>query len=186
MSKTQVSSHTALIVVALFLGATVYAYAVSDEIRSASGRSFMIFTVSLAMVLLSFSFMASQNRFVRQLSELSTVVGMVSTFMWFNVLVFDIYWTFKNFRAQIEFSQRFNFYCMYAFSLPLVTFLVIILTDMFHPDALRFVVYSVGLIFLGSCAFGIYYLLVTGYMIFQISKTSNGNEHSRFVTERNR
>jgi hypothetical protein len=186
MSKTQVSSHTALIVVALFLGATVYAYAVSDEIRSASGRSFMIFTVSLAMVLLSFSFMASQNRFVRKLAELFTGVGCVSTFMWFNVLVFDIFWTFKNFRAQTDSLQRFKFYCMYAFGLPLMTFLVIILFDMFYREAQRFVVYFVGLMFYGSCALGIFYLFVTGYLIFQISKTSNGNEHSLFVTERNR
>jgi hypothetical protein len=64
MSKTQVSSHTALIVVAFFLGATAYAYAVSDEIQTASGRSFMIFTVSLAIVWISSLFWISKNHFL--------------------------------------------------------------------------------------------------------------------------
>jgi hypothetical protein len=74
----------------------------------------------------------------------------------------------------------------YAFGLPLVAYLLGILADMIHPRASEVAASSFEFTFYGSFALGIVFLLITGYMIFRISKTSNGIEHSLFVTESDR
>lgn len=186
ISQTKLFSHTALIVMALFLGATFYAYAVSDEIRTVSGRSFMFLTVSLTVFLLSFPFMQSQNFLVRRLVEVSLAAGFVFSFLWLNVLVFDIFWTFKNFRAPIEGLQQFKFYCYYVIGLSSLFCVTILLAEIVHTGFRSILNYAIPLAFFGSIALDVIFLLVTSFMIFKISMSSNLTEHTLFVRERDR
>lgn len=177
---------TATFVSMVFLGATVYAYAMSEELRTVTGKSIMMFTISLMLVVGPITFMDSDLRFIRRFTEFSMSTGFLMTFLWFNVLAFDCFWTFKNFRVPSETFDRFRFYCFYVFGLPAVFFLllwIISLTES-HPHHLLFCL--VAIFFCGSAALDVIFLLVTGYFIFQLSKGTTTSEHSRFETERDR
>jgi hypothetical protein len=161
-------------------------YAVSEKTRSVSDRSIMMFTLSLMIIITATIFFNSNYKFMRDMRDVVSSTGFLLTFLWFNVLSFDIFWSMKTFRAPSETMQRFKFYCCYVFVMPLIFFLLVLLSHFINRSYHYLLSHLVLFVLLGSFVLDIIFLLIAGYMIFKISKSCTTIEHARFETERDR
>jgi hypothetical protein len=149
-----------------------------------------MFTISLLLVCLANVAITSDSYRKRRKAKYVLIVGSILAFLCYNVLVFDIFLTFKNFRRQ-ETWRRFMSCCCYVIGAPLAFFLIgryfnlsgifylSVIYDLFHP-------FSIEIPILGSIALDVFFFLVTGVMIFKISKSSKVTEHALFLAETNR
>ena len=168
---------------ALFLIATIYAYAVSEDFSTASGRSFLMFTSSLLLVCVSYAFMSCEAFNMQRITEWSVSLGLLFTFLWYNTLAFDIFWTFKNFQAPSESLQRFKFYCLYVCGASLTYISLILVVNKLNGDFFYHLVFF-GVF--GSIALDVILLLITGCLIFKISKTADASKNASFGAGRDR
>lgn len=186
ISYFRIYFRTATLICAIFLGATAYAYAASEKRSTVSGRSFLMFTLSLLFLCVTNSLLNFESSFVRVKADILVSAGILFTFLWINVLAFDIFWAFKNFRKPSETLKRFKFYCLYVICAPLLYILFVLLMNKLGHNKIDFFNVLTATAILGSAALDFIFILLTGYMILKISKTSNVFEQALFVAERDR
>jgi hypothetical protein len=180
-----------MVICSLFLGATVYAYAISEEIRTASGRIFLLLVSSLLMAYVSYALLSFELFYsFKVFNDFLRSAGIVLAFLSYNVLAFDIFWTVLHFRKPSEIMNWFKFYCFYILVAMLVYILIALVmnfqwdpTD--HTEKKFFATLAHCCIF-GSIALDFIFNLATGYMIFKISKTLKISEYALFIADRDR
>lgn len=185
-AKMLSSIFAATLVSLILLIATFAAYLFTPELKTVAGRCFMYFTVSLILIYFSIHFDLDHKYFL--LIENSLILGLVTSYFWLNVLAFDIWWTFKHFRTPTDSLKRFKFYCFYVFGSPLLFFATAFVAIQFglHHHVHNYFVMTAALFFLVMAILDVIFMIMTGYMIFQISKASNVSENSRFDAETER
>lgn len=85
------------IISALLLGATVFVYTVFKELKTLAGRCFLFLSASLLVIqlLLTMLFFEIQEKKFERCFTIALSFCQEFSFLWMNVLTFDIWWTFK-------------------------------------------------------------------------------------------
>jgi hypothetical protein len=112
---------------------------------------------------------------------LAIVISFLLTFLWMSILAFDIMWTFCRFRSEIlsENLTRFKFYCVYVS----VVVGAAVLPFFFPFQYFRLIHLGLLISFVVMAILDVIFMLVAGFKIFQISRSSNQSENFRFKQE---
>lgn len=178
---------TGLVIVFLLVAATVYFYAVSDQMCTAPGRSFVIMMIALGTFMLALPFIHSKSGVRSLIFGILAPGGFIFFLTWSSVLAFDIFWTFKNFRMPSDSSKMFKFYCYFGFGVPTTLLTTVLLVGFLGDDhTKRMCEISLIWFFTINVATIVVFLLITGFFVFRISRTSNVSEEFKFKTETSR
>lgn len=81
----------------VFLLATLFVYAYFKELRTVADKSFLCFISALTVTYAAFPYRTfyDWSDFASQYSMWLFFVGFSCAFLWLNVLIFDIWWTFR-------------------------------------------------------------------------------------------
>jgi len=170
----------------IFLLATILVYAFVRELRTVSGICTIFFVTGLLVTQLSTALIhVGLHRYYETLNFIAGF-GVLFSFLWMNILSFDIYWTFRRFRDLSEENQRLKFYCYYAFG---TTCLVYLLVQMYFVTASNIIeklLYACYAVFFLMAIFDILFLILAAIKIFRLSKVSTSSESSRYSAEKDR
>jgi hypothetical protein len=158
-------------------------YIVSRKLRTTSGLSFLLFLVPLTVAYVcDFLFRVIRENAVLSSIKLMTIcnLSLVVAFVWLSVMTFDMMWTFCRFRKPSKTLKRFWFYLIFVIALAVaVYFLLGYLPSGFGRNLINPIVGFVAVMALMDVIF----IVIAGYKVFQLSKTSSRLEHSRFEEE---
>lgn len=85
-----------MIISVLFLLATVLVYAFLGELKSVADKSFLCFVAALTLTYASYPLLVFNfDDFEEMISSWIFFIGLFCSLLWLNVLVFDIWWTFR-------------------------------------------------------------------------------------------
>ncbi|XP_050097971.1 G-protein coupled receptor Mth2-like [Anopheles aquasalis] len=134
---------------------------------------------------------------------------MMASFFWLNIMSFDICWTFGGSRGRTSERRKFLYYSLYAWGVPLLLLLLILLFD--HTELIswnhrpnigeegcflkekkvtQFIYMYLPLLLLVTA--NIYFFAITAKRIYEAEKANvvmmkgNSRRHSKFEKDRNR
>ena len=167
--------------------ATLIVSAYSKVHQTVHGKCEIIFLVGIFMIYLT---LLMNLYSFNQPFLIFRVFAYFFTFLWANVLCFDIWWTFRDNIASSDDTKRFKFYCFYGFgSMPILYLILMIFANIERnfsvslSEAIGIFNFSLfnltvlaDLFMLGSC----------GVKIFRKSRIVNHHDHIWFETQTER
>ena len=171
----------------LIIIATLTVYILSKAYQTLHGKceTFLI----IGILAIYCSMIATNFNFYR-IYEILIVFGCLGSFLWSNVLCFDIFWTFRNVEVAVDEREHFKFYCIYAFAtvpiIFLIGFILGTIQNHFEIRIMRVFAFCVFTCFIITVLMDLLMLASTGVKIFKMSKAVNLHDHAWFETHKER
>lgn len=108
------------------------------------------------------------------------VGGLIFMMMWYSVMCFDIWYTFRRLQPESDGTDRFKYYWYYIFGVLAFLLLTILIAVFEVPGIILYIhviLLSVVIMFLSIAIASITFLIIVGVKIFRMSKSSNYSGH---------
>jgi G protein-coupled receptor Mth (Methuselah protein) len=138
-----------------FLIVTLLVYALIPELRNVHGKCMMCYLTNMVIGYTLIPMVLLKNHYDSPMCEILAYVTyytILLNFFWVNVICFDIWWTFSQFRVadREEEDQKFVWYLIYGFGAPLFLVLFEVLMDNVSMNPISPKVGANGCFFIGE------------------------------------
>lgn len=177
---------TVTLVGALVTFATLAIYFFSKSYKTLRDRCEIIFLVGYFITYLAEpSLEVSYNLFLFFL-----MLGFFMSELWLNILCFDVWWILRNMTVTCDEGKKFKFFCVYGLGVVPILFLATFtFTNYDHffdfDNFTAILTFLIIFMIVAGCA-NLFILGSTGIKVFQLSKTTNNQNHAWFEVQKER